>query len=331
MKNQLLFLLALTVLFSSCRKDEEGVIEGPDLNDVYGPFEVVSSLEPSQSNVDYAAGEDVYFTCELSKVIDWQLTITGQTSGAEKIINGTTKLLDFESATWDGSTTYFPMFKAEVCDVMLTFSGESDTLYTIVTIDQPKTNSGFVIADFETGWNPNWTTFIQSGAGMNFNILTTPPAPQKTSYYNMEGTVNWDWLTGLVDFNASAYGSTTIPLSDNGDNLYFNVIVFGAPGVPNGEFNSRILFRFDEDENEDGSFNANNEDQWGFEQIIQWEGWKLITFKYSDMEGSGNGGNIHNPDKLNKVSVLHLADPSSGHAKSGIDYLIFTEDAPLQP
>jgi hypothetical protein len=326
MKYNLFLLLLLTVLFS-CRKDEIDIFEGPDLNDVYGEFTVITSLESSQPNVDFADGQTVYFTCELSKVIDWQLTITGQTSGAEKLISGTSKYVDTNTSTWDGSTTNFPMFKSEVCNVMLTFNGESDTLNTSVTVDLPKVNEGFVIADFETGWNSGWTTFIQSGAGMDFNIKTDASAPNENSYYNMQGLVDWDWLTGLVDFNATAYGSTTIPLSDNGDNLYFNAIVYGDPGLPN----SRVLFRFDEDENEDGSFNVSNEDQFGYEIIIQWEGWKLITVKYSDMVGSGGGGNIHNPDKLNKVSVLHLADPSSGMAKSGIDYLIFTENAPLQP
>lgn len=326
MKYNLFLLLLLTVLFS-CRKDEIDIFEGPDLNDVYGEFTVITSLESSQPNVDFADGQTVYFTCELSKVIDWQLTITGQTSGAEKLISGTSKYVDTNTSTWDGSTTNFPMFKSEVCNVMLTFNGESDTLNTSVTVDLPKVNEGFVIADFETGWNSGWTTFIQSGAGMDFNIKTDASAPNENSYYNMQGLVDWDWLTGLVDFNATAYGSTTIPLSDNGDNLYFNAIVYGDPGLPN----SRVLFRFDEDENEDGSFNVSNEDQFDYEIIIQWEGWKLITVKYSDMVGSGGGGNIHNPDKLNKVSVLHLADPASGMAKSGIDYLIFTENAPLQP
>ena len=37
------------------------------------------------------------------------------------------------------------------------------------------------------------------------------------------------------------------------------------------------------------------------------------------------------PDKLNRVSVLHLADPNSGYAHSAIDYLTFTENEPLRP
>lgn len=326
MKKYFFIILGFLVLIA-CRKKELNKTEGPNLTDVYGDFAVITNLAPSQTNVDFSIGQSVYFTCELSKISNWKLSIVGLTSGAEKIITGIGKKLDVSSALWNGSTTKFPMFKAESCLVTLTFPGEADTLTTNVTVVQPKVNAGFVIADFESGWVSSWTTFIQSGAGMDFNIKTNSLSPQQNAYYHMEGTVNWDWLVGLVDFNASAYGATTIPLSSNGDNLYFNALVYGAPGLPN----SRVLFRFDEDENQNGSFNSTNEDQYGLEIIVDWEGWKLISAKYSDITGNGKGGNVHNPDKLNKVSVLHLANPSSGLAKSGIDYLIFTENGPLQP
>ena len=145
----------------------------------------------------------------------------------------------------------------------------------------------------------------------------------------MAGVVDWDWLTGMIDFNATAFGETTMPLSNNGDNLYFNAFVYGDPMYPN----SRILFRFDEDENVDGTFDITSEDSFGYELIIDWSGWKHISVKYSDILSANNasGGALHNPDKLNRVSVLHLADPNSGYAHSAIDYLIFTENEPLRP
>jgi len=315
------------VTIIGCRKEEITQTDGPDLFDIYGEFDIVTTLAASQTNVDFAAGQTVFFTCEMTKLTDWTLSITGQSSGANKIISGTSKVLDQSNATWDGSTTNFPMFRGEVCDVMLTFAGETDTLTTTVTVDQPKVNNGFIVADFETGWNGGWSTFVQSGGNMDFNIKTDGTAPEGFGHYNMQGLVDWDWLTGLIDFNASAYGVTTLPLSDNGDALYFNALVYGEVGLPN----SRVLFRFDEDENEDGSFNAGSEDQLTHEIIIDWEGWRLISIRYSDLNNSGSGGGNYNPDKLNKVSVLHLADPSSGFAKSAIDYLIFTENAPLNP
>jgi hypothetical protein len=327
MKKFTLLLITGTLLLTACRKKEAGKMDGPDLTNIYGTFEVVTTLTPSQSSVDFSAGQTVYFTCETSIIKEWTISITGQTSGATKIITGTGKVLNASNALWNGSTTNFPMFKAETCDVMLTFTGETDTLHTTVTVTAPKVNPGFLIADFETGWNSGWSTFIQSGASMDFNIKTDTTSPQANSYYNMQGTVNWDWLIGLVDFKASAYGSPTLPLTDNAGNLYFNVLIYGAPGYPN----SLVLLRFDEDENQDGTFTDNSEDQYSLEVPVSWVGWKLVSLKYSDLEGTGNGNSVHNPDRLNKVSVLHLANPASGFAKSGIDYLIFTENAPLNP
>ena len=55
----------------------------------------------------------------------------------------------------------------------------------------------------------------------------------------------------------------------------------------------------------------------------------MVSIKYSDIIGNGNGGGIHNPDKINKVNMLHLADPLSGIAKSKLDYIIFTENEPV--
>jgi hypothetical protein len=97
------------------------------------------------------------------------------------------------------------------------------------------------------------------------------------------------------------------------------------------------LFQFKEDENSDGNTNAANEDQYDLEVRVNWTGWKLVSVRYSDLPSLVNGqpatpkGNArHNPDKLGKISMLHLADPSAGFASSKIDYLIFT-DRPLEP
>ncbi len=330
MKKLIYIILCLSVFVSSCRKPDE-FSDGPDLYDVYGDFEIYSPLEGSQINVDFASGENVFFHCELSKVVNWQLKITGSNSGAEKIITGTSKTLDEEVALWDGTTTTLPIFRIENCNVELSFlTNETDTiLSTSVFVTTPKQNDGFLITDFEEGWNSNWSTFVQSGKSMDFGIKLDGTAPQLARYYNMAGTVDWDWLTGMIDFNASAFGETTMPLTSNSDNIYFNSFVYGDPLYPN----SRVLFRFDEDENEDGTYDITSEDSFGYEIIIDWSGWRHISIKYSDILSANNssGGGVHNPNKLNRVSVLHLANPNSGYAHSAIDYLIFTENEPLRP
>jgi hypothetical protein len=108
-------------------------------------------------------------------------------------------------------------------------------------------------------------------------------------------------------------------------------------GVPNTN-PSIVLFQFQEDENADGTFNANNEDQYDLQINVNWSGWKLVSAKYSELTTLVNGapatpkGNgLQNPDKLSKISMLHLADPNNGFASTKIDLIVFTSNAPIEP
>ncbi|MDA7803598.1 hypothetical protein N8987_03380 [Crocinitomix sp.] len=327
-------LIFVGLVLMSCRKEEVGKYEGPSLEEMNTPFAVVTDLAVSQATVDFSAGEKVTFSAELSKTSAWQLRIIGETSGAEKIVTGTSKIIDATSLEWKGSTTNLPIFKAEMCQVELTFDGQEDTLIGAVEITEPKVNLGFVVADFESGFNPGWSSFIQSGLDMDFQVKSDGDAPEGDRYYNMAGIVDWDYLIGMVNFNADAYGGTHFPLNTNPNNVYFNVMVYGEPGLQN----SIILFRFEEDENGDGSFNGANEDLYSIQVLVNWEGWQLLSFKYSDMvnlvdgvPAVANGNNTHNPDKLLTIDMLHLANPATGLAKSKLDYIIFTENGPLIP
>ena len=327
-------LIAIGLVLYSCRKEDMEQYEGPSLEELNTPFSVVTDLSVSQEEVDFSAGESVFFTAEFSKTSEWQLRIIGETSGAEKIMTGLSKTIDSETFTWSGTTTNLPIFKTEDCTVELTFPGEEDTLTALVTVSNPKVNSGFLLADFDSGFNPGWTSFIQSGADMDFQIKDDGGAAEGDAYYNIAGEVNWDWLIGLVNFNADAYGDTHFPLNSNPESVYFNVMVYGEPDVNT----SRILFQFEEDENGDGSFSAADEDMYAHEIVVDWQGWKLISLKYSDIVSLDNGipvpaaGNeTHNPEKILKVNMLHLANPGMGYAKSKLDYIIFTENEPLNP
>jgi hypothetical protein len=331
---RILLLIIIASLLVGCRKEELKKIDGPLLSDLNGKFSVINNLKASIDSIDFKSNESMFFTAEFSKVSSWKLEIIGQKSGAIKEISGIgNKLTNLETA-WDGSTTFFPIFQKEICTARLTFTGEKDTLLTTIKINQPKINPGFIVADFESPFNSGWSSFIQSGANMDFQIKSNNSAPQGEGYLNMAGTVDWDWLIGLINFKASAYGAKTFPLTSNPNNLFFNVLVWGEPSLTN----SLVLFQFQEDENVDGSFSTNSEDMYSHQITINWTGWKLISIRYSDLQSlvngspaaaSGNG--VFEPNKLMQINMLHLANPSSGFAKSKLDYLIFTENKPLQP
>lgn len=332
MKKILLFLSVL-VLVAGCRK-EDTTYDGISIEELYSDFLLLQPLAVNTDSIDFANGEFGVFTANFNKPVTWTLEITGQNSHAQKIIEGVSKSLDASNATWDGSTTIFPMFKAEPCSVRLYIDGVSDTFEVQTAIKSTKVNQGLIIADFENGFNPAWTRFVQSGANMDFNVKSDSLSPQAGKYLKMAGTVAWDWLIGLIDFPATAYGGgNTFSLSSNPDNVYFNCLIYGVPNTNE----SLVLFQFKEDENGDGIYNSNTDDQYDLQVTVNWEGWKLVSIRYRDLTSLSNGqpttpkGNaLHNPDKLAKISMLHLANPANGYAHCKIDYLIFTP-TPLAP
>jgi len=331
---RILYILLMVIFLVGCRKEELKKIDGPSLADLNGKFSVISQLKVSKDSVNFSADESVFFTAEFSKISTWKLEIIGQKSGAVKEISGIGNKLTINETAWGGTTTYFPVFQSELCIARLTFEGEKDTLTTTIKIKEPKVNKGFVVADFESSFNSGWSSFIQSGANMDFQIKSDNAAPQGGGYLNMAGTVDWDWLIGLINFKATAYGAKFFPLSANPGNVYFNVLVWGEPSLSN----SLVLFQFQEDENGDGNFSSNNEDMYSHQITINWNGWKLVSIRYSDLlslvngspaAASGNG--VFEPNKLMQINMLHLANPKSGYAKSKLDYIIFTQNNPLKP
>lgn len=317
----------------ACKK--ETGFDGPSIQELYSEFTILETFQADRDSVYFATGEDVLFTAKFNKISNWKITIKGETSGAKKVITGQSRNIDVTNGQWNGSTTFFPMFKAEDCIAQLTIDGETDTLQVPIRIKSVKSNPGLVIADFEAGLNPLWTKFIQTGANMDFAVKTDTFAPEQNKYLKMAGTVNWDYLIGLIDYPATAYGTanTYTTLSTNPDDVYFNCLIYGVPNTNE----SIVLFQFKEDENGDGTINANTDDQYDLQVNVNWVGWKLVSVKYSDLPhlnngqpATPNGNSQHNPDKLGKISMLHLANPANGYAHTKIDYIVFTS-TPLEP
>ncbi len=331
-----IFLITAIVLMSivSCRKDN--TTDGPSIAEIYSSFKVMTPFTASNDSVNFASGQKITFSAAFNKVVNWEITITGQTSKAQKVITGQSREINALNALWNGSTSFFPMFKQELCEAKLKIENETDSFMLPIRILGTKTNQGFVVADFENGLNAGWTRFIQSGANMDFKVKTDASSPQANSYLNMAGTVNWDWLIGLIDYPATAYGTTkTFPLNSNPDNVYLNCLIYGDASAAN---TSLVLFQIKEDENADGVINASSDDEYDHEIKVDWSGWKLISLRYSDIVTLVNGqpstpkGNgQHNPDKIGKISMLHLANPNNGFASTKIDYIVFTNDKPLEP
>lgn len=321
------------VLLTSCKRDNKQ-FEGPSLQDLNGPFGMVKPFTANKTVVDFSKGETVSFAAEFTKLCNWTISIYGDLSKARKIISGKSRLIDAGNGVWNGTTTILPAFRAEPCRAVLKIEGVTDSFTLNIGVNGQRIPQGLMIADFESGLNPKWNTFIQSGANMDFKVKGDAFSVQGKNYLNMAGTVTWDWLIGLIDFPASAYGANTLSLSTIPEDVYFNCLIYGDPNVANP---SRVLFQFKEDDNNNNVFDVTADDQFDKEIIVNWQGWKMVSVKYSDLihlvngqPAPNNGNNRHNPNRVVTISMLHLANPSMGAGSTKIDYLIFTEKTPLE-
>ena len=323
----------LAFFFISCEK--EG-IEGPNLNDLYGDLTIVQGLEVIGDSTDFSNNESLFFTASFSKIVDWSISIVGQNSGSTKIISGKSNSINEENSSWNGGVTTLPFFQVENCSVVLSFSNHNDSIFKTLNIVSSKTYGNgqeLLISDFESGFNPNFTSFFQTTCSKS---IETGGAGQKERYLSQEGTCDWDWLIGYIDYPTSHWLQQGV-LSADPDNVFFNMMIYGDSTLsPTNEANSLFKLEFYEDENQDDYYNPNNEDRLDYEFHVDWNGWKMISIRYSDLilatdpSGGGTGGNaIREPNKIIKIRTLLLANPTSGFAKADVDYLIWSEGSPI--
>jgi hypothetical protein len=318
MKKIYIVTILVSVLFLSCRRDADKL-------EFLGPAYITPEepLQISSDPVDF--GMPVYFTAALYKSKAWIITITGSTSGATKVLNGSSQKITSSNASWDGSSDNALFFRAESCQAVLSFPDTTLTQSVNFTIAVPKTHPGYLISDFET---VSFGTYMGSNTGTYFDtpdqatstidLYTFSPSPQGSKVLRFDcNDVDADYYTGGVYHNSVAanYG---IPAM-NSDELYLNLLIYGYSGGRAG-----ISIEVKES---DG-------DNWQPAQIpINWIGWKLVSLKYSQMSSSASTGNVtREANKINSVNISMNSVPDPGYnCKALVDYVIFTSGTPLQP
>lgn len=320
-------------LFLSCDRDTEP--DGPNLVDRFGPFTVLENLDANREEVDFSQGQIVTFSAQFNKNVDWVITIVGQESGAEKVIEGFNREIDASVATWDGGSSGLPFFRTETALAFLTVPQEDTSFVDTVAIDLlgTKVYQGNVFADFEEPASAadlfvgNFEFELTNNIGRQSDII--PPA-QGEFYLLLEGTddVVRNFFVGLIRVNASINDvtyvevPTTIP-----DQCYFNFFLYND-GRPHGI--AVIQFAFDS--NDSGAY----ED--GIDALFQldgdfplnFEGWRQYNHTMADV-----GMTAEQLEKIVAIRVLLISDDNAQptpplEVQFGIDFMVFTQGQPLQ-
>jgi hypothetical protein len=319
-------LAILSLLIVGCDYDTEP--DGPSLFDRFAPLELFDSLEVSAAQVDFSQGQSVSFSAEFNKSVPWVITVTGQTSGAVKIIEGFDRFISVENATWNGTTTNLPFFKSELCSVVLSVDDESNYTDSLsVEIIGTRNYPGGLVTDWENGVNPGFIEFAQSGANMRFDTVVSPSGSvQGNVFYETSGEVAFADDLGNIAMPKEAFTDPDFIMNSNPDLVYFNVFARKGPDAAEDIY----VFQIMEDDDGNGTYNPNADD--AYEYVIQnlTLDWEQYSINYSELTTfNASGGGEMNPDRIIRVVVLPigLGEPFEGF----LDYLVFSENGPFMP
>jgi len=328
LKNIFLVLLCLLCL-AACERDTSPV--GPSLEELYAPFSVAEALSTDKESVDFSAGELLFFSAKLNKIAAWRITITGQISGAIKVLEGLDKNIE---ASWDGGITFAPFFNAEPCIAVLDFPQEVDAVPQEVSFtllsgkDYSSIPYSQLITDFESGlgniWGPTNHIFVFGDAGatngwepifMGVSDSLGPVSGAKHFFLNAldrdeSSFVAGFWIKPPILNPDLQY----FPLTGEASQNYLNFFLYGT-GNDDTKYQINIIG------------NSGNEAfQASFGGLIDWTGWRLISFNLGDAEET----NIV-PDSITELQFLMFSNSAQSDfpVSYGVDYVMFTKDAPL--
>jgi hypothetical protein len=341
MRYSVLFPVALlALLLSACR--ESGQL-GPDLQDIFGEFEVLEPLSQDRTEVDFAAGETVEFTAQLSIRTPWRLVIRNAATNSRKIIEGNAKDISGEVARWNGSVTFAPLFNAgDVVEATLSFTEFPDATMTsdpiTITGARPLPTGGVLVADFETP-NPDLEAFSEFSFEETANgVDSLFPAAIGEKYWYMDGRDNNSsiFVCGMRATAQATQGNPVFDLNnENPASVYFNVFVFGT-----GQPSTQLVLDFQEDDNLDGTYSPTTEGTYNIIYNVDWNGWRLISFPLTETQLSTNGGlgNIDangakEIDRIHTIQFILLSElgQNDNAVSLGIDHPIFTVNTPFEP
>ncbi len=342
MKTRHIYILTIISIFTifSCTKEKS---EGPSINELYGDFDGTASLLVSNKNPNFSNNEVTKFSCEFGKIVDWKISITGLVSNAKKIITGNSNILDSNINFWDGSASEFPFFIEENCALELTFLYQPDTLRDTVLITGTQLyDDGYIVADFENGFPVDGYIKPQINPDQTFVIADDQPL-LGDYYFQMGGKINFDWALGKIDLKLD-YSSS--PISASAEDFYLNLgILSDTVGLHTGQFMNILISESDSAFNSGGAADVatifdNNEEVYKLKIYIDWDGWKLISIRYSDFVATNSSPGVtfaKNPKDIKGMRIACQACPSSGASaqceenfdrmvRTDFDHIIFTEN-----
>ncbi|MDB5256953.1 MAG: hypothetical protein JWM14_1648 [Chitinophagaceae bacterium] len=306
----------------------------------------VTSFTSNMSSISFIPSTSLMYSASFTNSVSWKLTITGNKSGAYHVFEGISN--GFTNLQWWGEHDGAFFFKTgETVTATLSFFGTSMVSETTTLVTQAadfKTCGKFsTYGDFENASKitpaNKWFAFnsptpipnvIQGVASAEIDRNgDTVKAPEGNQYYFIKGKGDQATFVSGIQSTASLSGITP-----QADNVWVNIYLYGT-----GDPNAGVEIEYQEaDQPGDGIYSPTTDDAFVAYVTLSHIGWKLFSFKYSDLtptlnaDFGGSGNRKHEPNRLRSwdIVLVKKTDPNSPIAVY-FDYPIITTGGPFKP
>jgi hypothetical protein len=346
-------LSVLLLVLGACKRDKAEYL-GPGYISAPAGF-AVTSFTATPSLVNFTT-DSVMFNATFSHAVSWTLTLVGQTSGATFQRKGVSNsLVNFP---WGGTHDGIFFFrKGENVTATLSFFGTNLTSTATVQIATPRNFKVYgqfpITGDFEQRefiepsygppvvYSPYWAHFnfptpipnvVQGLDSAAIDRLgNVVPSVEGKLYYYIKGKGNQQVFVSGIQYT----GMLLPALPATPDNIWINMYVYGT-----GDKNAGIELEYQE-EDADGSstgYQGSDDDAFVARILLDHVGWKLVSYKYSDLTPSlnapfgGSGNHIHEPHRLRSFDMVLLKKVNPDEpVEVYIDFPIITVGGPFNP
>ena len=342
----------LLMILSACQREKVDVL-GPAYISAPEGF-TVTTFAASHQAVDFSL-DSVKFNAVFTNTVSWTLIVVGQQSGAVYETKGISNGLS--DAVWKGTHSSVCFFrKGENAIATLSFYGTAYTSSITITVAKTRDFSTYgqfpITGDFETPskiepkigppavYSPYWAAFnfpnpipnVAQGVdsmAIDYNGNPIPPV-EGTRYYYIKGKGNQQVFVSGMQY----YGALVPTLPATPDNIWVNIYLWGT-----GDANTGVEIEYQEDDKYTGpGYDGKKDDAFTAKLTLDHKGWKLFSFKYSDLAPSlnadfgGSGNKIHEPNRLKSFDlvVVKKNNPDSP-IEVYFDYPIITVGGPFNP
>lgn len=303
-------ILSLLVLFACKHDNIEGLL-GPDLKQSgllcpEDDFKINPANELPE-NIDFLVApltEDLL----LTEQAQWEYGFIG-TNGARFSATG---FGDKAEVNWAGNTTTPFLFKAG--DTVRSYYKVTclDTIFDKkIKVLSAKTYDHTLISDFDgQGLGEKWTNVTSQLD--NVDTLSIAPVPQKDNFLRLNATFQ---DRGSFLGQAQTKLKTDLGIAGTAEEVYINALIKGSP---NTTFEFRVF--------------QSTTDQYTISRPIDWEGWKLVSIKYSDFGDliPARLGKIPSTINTVRVVVRYTDGNTQPDYTVDLDFLSFTTGKPLE-